>query len=231
MAPTITRGQQEAGRVEPLVFRLSTERRGLLARRGAARTLLSFFDTAGEDLASQSGVEMHARYLASADGIVLVVDPLQLQGARPLAAEGARLPVMLTASDTPLNVLSRVTDLLRHDLRYRPSAHIGKPVAVALSKLDALWHRFDPASPLRRRAEQGPRFDVADSLIVHEEVKALLHDWEGGQMDSLLRHNYSRYRYFGLSALGETPTPENRPYRVQDPFLWLLAEFGTIPEG
>jgi len=239
LAPfTRSAGQQEAGRVEPLVFRLSTERRGLLGRPGTARTLLSFFDTAGEDLASQGGVEMHARYLASADGIVLVVDPLQMPGARLLAAEGALLPVMLTTSDTPLNVLSRVTDLLRHDRRYRPSALIGKPVAVAFSKLDALWHRFDPASPLRRQAAHGPRFDVADSLMVHEEVKALLHDWEGGQIDSLLRHNYSRYRYFGFSALGETPTSENRvsprgirPYRVQDPFLWLLAEFGTIPKG
>jgi GTPase SAR1 family protein len=234
---TASAGQREAGKVQPLVFRLATDRKGLLGRSGTTRTVLSFFDTAGEDLASQRGVEMHARYLSSADGIVLVLDPLQMPGARRLAAQGVRLPDALSASDTPLNVLGRVTDLLRHDQRRRSSARMAKPIAVTFSKLDALWHRFDPASPLRRQAEERPHFDEADSLSVHEEVRALLKDWEGDQVDGLLRHNYARYRYFGFSALGETPTPDNRvsprgirPYRVQDPFLWLLAEFGTIPK-
>ena len=40
----------------------------------------------------------------------------------------------------------------------------------------------------------------------------------------------------GVSALGETPTGDNRvsargvrPYRVTDPLLWLLGQFGVIP--
>jgi hypothetical protein len=71
---------------------------------------------------------------------------------------------------------------------------------------------------------------------VHDYVRALLDDWEGSSIDQTLRHNYSRYRYFGLSALGASPTADRRvstgvvqPYRVADPFLWLLSEFGAIP--
>jgi hypothetical protein len=72
-------------------------------------------------------------------------------------------------------------------------------------------------------------------MDVHEHVRALLEDWDGVQVDQVLRHHYARYRYFGFSALGESPNAGNvvsargvQPYRVADPFLWLLSEFGTI---
>jgi hypothetical protein len=115
-------------------------------------------------------------------------------------------------------------------------ARVRRPLAVAFSKLDVLWHCLPEDSPLRRQPPGGPIFDSRDSLEVHDHVRALLDDWGGLQVDQLLRHHYARYRCFGFSALGESPTEQNRlsmrgvqPYRVADPFLWLLAEFGTIP--
>ncbi len=46
---------------------------------------------------------------------------------------------------------------------------------------------------------------------------------------------YTRYRYFGVSALGGYPTGEQQvsysgiqPYRVTDPFMWLLSELGVV---
>ena len=50
--------------------------------------MLSFFDTAGEDLNDQTSVDQNIRYLTSADGVILLLDPLQMRGARPLAARG-----------------------------------------------------------------------------------------------------------------------------------------------
>jgi hypothetical protein len=69
---------------------------------------------------------------------------------------------------------------------------------------------------------------------VHQQVQALLDEWDGPQIDQLMQHNYARFRYFGLSALGTLPTSTNmvshiQPHRVHDPFLGLLSEFGTIP--
>jgi hypothetical protein len=225
------------GNVAPLVFRFTTERSGLLGSR-PAHNLLSFFDTAGEDLTSQDRVEANARYLANADAIIMLLDPLQMPGARRLAAPGARLPTQGPTSDTPANLLTRVTELLQMKLGLGPSARITKPVAVAFSKIDVLRHALPPWSPLLRPELQAPRFDREDAAEVHEHIRALLHDWEGAQIDQLLRFNYARYRYFGLSALGESPTAGNlvseagiRPYRVPDPLLWLLSEFGTIPAG
>jgi hypothetical protein len=236
LAATRSAGTMLSSLVVPLVFRFNAERPGWLGRPRIARSLLSFFDTAGEDMTSQDSVDLNARYLASADGIILLLDPLQMAGARAVASATTRLPVPAPDAATPFNVLARVTELLEARGGSRASARVRKPLAIAFSKLDTLWHRFPQGSPLRRPPAQEPGFDERDSLDVHEYVRALLDDWGGGQIDQLLQHHYTRYRYFGLSALGESPTADNRvseqgihPYRVADPFLWLLGQFGTIP--
>lgn len=235
--PATASAGARGGRVAPLVFRFTTERRRLLGAR-PEHTLLSFFDAAGEDLTSQQSVDVNVRYLASADGIILLLDPLQMRGARELVAPGTRLPRLGPGTDSAVNLLSRVTDMLRARQGLRPSDRIAKPMAVAFSKVDALSHRFEQGTPLRRLPASAaePVFDSADSLDVHEHVRSLLDHWEGSQIDQILQHHYERYRYFGLSSLGERPTPDNRvsqrgiqPYRVADPFLWLLSGFGAIP--
>jgi len=240
---TPSAGTTATGLVAPLVFSFTTPRPQRLLSRIPAQSrprqsLLSFFDTAGEDLVSQDNVERNARYLASADGIILLLDPLQMPGARRLAAAGVQLPDMGLNPDSPAHVLFRVTRMLQERLALRPGEPIRKPLAVAFSKLDALWHRFPAGSPLRRPDSEASYFDVEDSIAVHEYVRAQLHDWDGAQIDTFVQQNYGHYRYFGVSGLGESPTADHRvsdrsirPYRVSDPFLWLLSEFGTIPKS
>ena len=75
----VTRSVEAAsGLRPPLVFSFATEGSGLLRRQ--RRTLLSFFDTAGEDLRTQESLELNTRYLKSADAVLLVLDPLQMPG-------------------------------------------------------------------------------------------------------------------------------------------------------
>jgi hypothetical protein len=158
-----------------------------------------------------------------------------MPGARSQALPGTILPdASESGFDRPFNVLSRVTHLLRASLTSRPSERIQTPVAVAFSKLDSLKHTFPARSPLTQPSEPRPQFETRDSLAVHHQVEALLDDWDGPQIDQLMRHHYARYRYFGLSALGALPLDEAtvssiQPHRVHDPFLWLLSEFGIIP--
>jgi hypothetical protein len=223
----------------PLVFRFTTERHRALNGRlsgsgGPERTLLSFFDTAGEDLRSQQSIERNVRYLAAADGIVLLLDPLQMRGARDLAAPDTRLPDL--TEDEPTAVLENVTDLLLSSQGGRPSKRIGKPLAIVFTKMDTLVHDLKETSPLRRSPPHQEYFDERDSLEVHTEIQRLLARWDGTRIDQIAQHNYSHYRYFGVSALGETPTADNRvsargvrPYRVASPILWILAQFGIIP--
>lgn len=219
----------------PLVFRFTTEAARLIGAPVPRHNVFSFFDTAGEDLRSQESIERNVRYLSNADGIIMLLDPLQLAGARATAISRARMPAAETSVDHPVAVLSRVTELLRETLPRR-NKRITTPIAVTFSKLDALWHTFPDGTPLRRPMPEAPRYDESDSLDVHEFIRALLHQWQGQQIDQTLRHNYDQFRYFGVSSLGEVPTADHRvsergvlPYRVADPFLWLLSRFGTIP--
>ena len=227
------------GHQAPLVFRFTTERhRPLNGRLGGPgdpqRTLLSFFDTAGEDLRSQQSIEQNVRYLGAADGIVLLLDPLQMRGARELAAPDARLPDL--SEDEPATVLENVTELLLSSQGGRPNKRIGKPLAIVFTKMDTLMHDLKETSPLRQSPPKRQYFDERDSLGVHTEIQRLLARWDGIRIDQFAQHHYSKYRYFGVSALGETPTADNRvsargirPYRVASPILWVLAQFGIIP--
>ena len=226
----------------PLVFRFTTEshrplngRLGRTALSGPQRTLLSFFDTAGEDLRSQESIEQNVRYLGASDGIVLLLDPLQMRGARNLAAPGTRLPTPGFPDDEPTTVLENVTDLLLASEGKKPNKRISKPLAIVFTKMDALMHDLKETSPLLRSPAQEGYFDERDSLEVHTEIQRLLARWEGTRIDQIAQLNYRRFRYFGVSALGETPTQDNRvaargirPWRVASPILWILAQFGII---
>ncbi|WP_344474311.1 TRAFAC clade GTPase domain-containing protein [Nonomuraea monospora] len=231
---TTVPGQAELRR--PLVFKVSLDRSGLFGTRDR-HTITSFFDTAGEDLITKQSVDLNVRYLRSADGIILLLDPLQMRGARAAARPGVRLPDSDAKTDHPVNVLARVTEVLYEAHGRGPNRRLEIPVAVAMSKIDALRDGFAAGSPLLREppADQ-PVFDQADSLAVHDHVRALLHEWEGEQIDQIMRKHYASYRYFGLSSLGDSPTADNRvdprgihPYRVADPFLWLLSRLNALP--
>ena len=228
----------------PLVFRFTTEasRRlngrlrhvGVFGSGDPKRTLLSFFDTAGEDLNSQQSIEQNVRYLGAADGVLLLLDPLQMRGARDLVKPGTRLPS--SGADDPATVLERVTDLLLANEGGKPTRKISKPLAIVFTKMDTLMHDLKKTSPLLRTPPEEPYFDERDSLEMHTEIQRLLARWEGTRIDQIAQLNYRRYRYFGVSALGETPTQDNRvaargvrPYRVANPILWILAQFGIIP--
>lgn len=217
----------------PLLFRYTRQRWGLTGLR-PQHTLLSFFDTAGEDLNDEESVETNLRYLNNADGVIVLLDPLQMDGARRLAAAGTRLPAPEGPENRPIHMLERVTELLMRR-EATPNRLIKVPIAVCLTKIDALRGEMDEGSPLHRPQPGEPYFDGSDSQDVHAQIQQLLHRWDGAGIDHHVRNHYRNARYFGVSALGRTPSDDNRiqggvrPYRVSDPFLWMLSEFGVIP--
>ncbi len=245
LGPTRAAG---AHKKTPLVFRFTNQidrprgldgrpgRRRALGSSAAQHTLLSFFDTAGEDLKSQQSLEQNAGYLAAADSFILLLDPLQMPGAQELARPGTQLPTQAVTDQEPAAVLENITSLFLSAEGKRPNQHISKPLAIVFTKMDAFMHDLKPTSPLRRLPAHGAHFDERDSLYVHGEIQRLLTRWDGARIDRIANQNYSSYRYFGVSALGEAPTGQSRvsprgirPYRVTDPFLWLLAHHGIIP--
>jgi hypothetical protein len=218
--------------ISPLVFRFTMNRRGRF-RPNSRELLLSFADSAGEDLVSPEKIELMARYLAAADAVLVLIDPLRFPDVREQMSRRTPLPSPMRPDEEAVASFNRITALL---LAGTAQQRIDKPVAIVLSKVDALWHLLEPDSPLRRPSPVRPYFDEADNQAVQAQVRTMLKNWGAPGLDETVRRSYTRCRYFGISALGSTPTEKNRvaeqgvhPYRATDPFLWLLNEFGFVP--
>ena len=215
----------------PLVFELAQTSPGWPGRR-RRRVIASFLDMNGPDLASPVGQERAARYLTGARAIILVLDPLQLPGARGHARPEVIRPERAeTADDRAAVLLSQVTGLLLAAPDSR-GGMIRKPVAVVLTKLDAVEHTLLAESPLTMRPALRTRFDIRDGDEVHAQVQNLIDKWDGPQFGLNLQAHFTRYRYFGISSLGSPPKDPATirvvvPHRIHDLALWLLAEFGA----
>jgi hypothetical protein len=218
--------------VQPLVFRFIMDQKSRFRQR-KRELMLSFADGAGADLISPLKIELVTRYLAAADGVLALVDPLQLPRVREQLADQGPIPRLLKRDQQPVAAFERVSDLL---LRASGGTTIDKPVAIVLTKLDTIRDLLPRDSVLRTPEPDGPYFDAKDSKTVQEEVREMLNSWGAGRINESADTLYRRARYFAVSSLGQPPTPDNRispsginPYRVTDPFIWLLNEFSFIP--
>jgi GTPase SAR1 family protein len=216
---------------DPLVYLFTRTIAGRLRSRTASLTLV-LFDTAGEDLRQREMSELHLRYLNAADAVILL-DPLELPGAQAALHGSAKERGGTLAGDLmsdQMDVVVRVTELLRK----RDKGRLAIPAAVALSKIDELRESMERQSALHRTRDPIGALDLNDREAVDEQVRALLHQWQAGMVDRYLSQQYDDYALFGLSALGAVPEGETvarsgiRPYRIEDPLLWLLYRFKML---
>lgn len=222
----------------PLVFRLTFTR-----GKHIEALNFSFFDTAGEDMTETNLEQLNsaeARYIARADGLIVLFDPLQIAGVRQEVATQApqiRLPALNLRAD-PRHVLERLWELLeRSGRRMSGSKQIQIPLACTFAKTDTLRAIVEPDSALLRASAHNGRFDLADMQSVHNELEQRLEEWLPG-FATTISAKFANYRFFGVSALGSQPVPGQRPHepehvspspvRVEDPFLWILSQFGLL---
>jgi hypothetical protein len=173
-------------------------------------------------------------YLDAADAVLFVLDPLQVPSVRRTVGDTATLPD--TASNQ-VDILARVAELLRERRGLRSTDRITTPLAVVLTKTDALPDLLPPGCALTRPGPHHGAYDEADGRHVHDEVRAVLSGWtDGRRLLDVVDGAFADHRFFGVSALGTSPTSRTdladgglRPLRVEDPMLWLLARFGLIP--
>ncbi|MET9647856.1 TRAFAC clade GTPase domain-containing protein [Streptomyces syringium] len=222
---------------DPLLYRLSVPHRSRFGE-SSRHTALVFFDAAGEDLRNAEAMDRYTAYLAAADGIILLVDPLQMAPVREElgGTGGPPLPPVETA---PQQIAADVAAQLRGHGRSGSRGRLSTPIAVALTKTDMLRPLLSPRSPLHHNApHHGGALDEAERPLVHEEVRSLLEGWDGGALCRQLDSDFSDVALFGLSALGAPPpadapadAPKSgpQPTRVEDPLLWLLARRGLLP--
>jgi GTPase SAR1 family protein len=230
--PPTTNQLAARGHAAPLLLRWQQET-SRLGRASVRSTLLSFIDTAGEDL-NDVTTTFTLKYLSVCDGLIVVLDPFALPGARArLNLPGAAINA---DDDAPLDVVNNITEMLKVDHNVKRNRKITLPVAVVFTKIDAFFPALDRTNPIMTGAPRVAAYGNADGQAVHEHMLALLHEWNAQDIDTHMRLNYTDFRYFGVSALGAEPDYETktvaaggvRPHRVEDPVLWLLAKSGTV---
>jgi hypothetical protein len=174
------------------------------------------------------------RYLDGADAIVFVLDPLQVPSVRRSVGGNVTLP---DAAPNQVDMLARTAELLRERRNLRAGDRIVTPLAVVVTKTDALPGLLPAGGALARPSPPVGAYDEADGQQVHDEVRALLAEWsEGRRLLDVVDGGFSDYRFFAVSALGTPPATSTElaaggihPLRAEDPMLWLLARFGLVP--
>ena len=210
----------------PLMFRLTFE-------NGAFRHALniSFFDSAGEDMTSLSTMLVQNRYICRADGIIFLLDPLQISSVRQQLST-ANLPPQ-DSNASPEYIVGRLRDLFEREYHLRATQKVKTPLAFTLSKVDTLAPLLEPGSELLHPGNHFSQLDLDDVQSVSTEIGNYLSEWINPNFCSVIDKNFAYYRYFGVSSLGEQPDAHNRlstvsPLRVEDPFLWMLYKLNLI---
>lgn len=219
---------EDTTQVPPLIFPLRFMDKRNHIKNVAA---LTFYDTAGENLNSTENILVNNRYIPNADGIILLLDPLQISSIRDKLQGKITLP----AQNTDVSeILSRIIQNIRDVKNIRGTIKI--PLALVFTKIDAL-EQFDilrEDSCLRSESDHLARgmFVETDFENVNIEMQDVLENWLDVELVQQMK-TFEKYAFFGVTALGGIPNGTKlsgkiHPRRVLDPLLWLLAENNYI---
>jgi hypothetical protein len=216
------------GVLQPLVYRLTRSRKG--GRR--ASTLLSFFDTAGEDW--EMNIDLlrgEARYLGLARGLVFLIDPLRIREV----AHDRRL--RLTEKESRVPAADYLNDV-RKLTSFFPRTPVKTPLAIVLNKLDRWGTLMEQGTVLREAATSilATPPDRALDQVVHDEVQSALRRWGATGFLEHVAINFPNHRFFACSTLGDAaqeredaPQPLPTPLLIDRSVLWLLRRQGVLP--
>lgn len=217
---------------EPLIFQFNER----LPDGSSRSRVLVLRDVAGEDLEALGEMDRHLSFFSRADAVIALLDPLSVAQIRAMLADLIPAATRLGGDGVP--VLQHVLGLMTN---HAPGARTQIPFAVVLSKVDVLqrlrevkgtkWSSImnRPGSPLQRDPSlMTADFIQADGDLLHEELVGLLEMLHASTLTAMLKDHADRFRYFAVSALGESPDGDMihaggiAPFRVLDPLKWAM---------
>lgn len=205
-----------------------------LRKLQAVGQVLYLYDPAGEVYQDYEALSQQA-FFNYVSTLVLVLDPFSIHLYRQIhreaidAAQNRLRPSELTMEA----VLSRLIELLEQ-LRKRPGKPTDIPLAVVISKADALDLDEQIGHAAAQRLMQKNPAIVSEADAIHVLVEAFLERYEQGNSLRELRSHFTRIKFFSCSALGRPPADNDlRPFqsqRVLEPILWALDTAGAVDE-
>jgi hypothetical protein len=212
----------------PLIFRLTFK-----VGNNIRALNISFFDTAGEDMSKLrvDTLSVEARYICKADGLIVLLDPLQIDSVRQQLPDTIQKPLPDPMA-RPEFIVGRLRELFESFHHLSGSKKIPIPVAFTFSKVDTLRSIVAPDSALLQHSSHFGLLDLPDVQSVSTEIGNYVQAWINTGFYNEIDFKFANYHFFGVSSLGNQPEASGRvkiePLRVEDPFLWILHEFKLI---
>ncbi len=207
------------------------------------------YDVAGEVFSSGDSNLVHrfAPYVEHADGVIVLIDPMQFDIING-AARNKR------ALGDPTDVFNTIHNLISHD---DPNRKCDIPFAVCLSKADTyeVQQVLDPQLRDRILSDVNgiknangfnqPLFNSAEYNAILRQLTDFMQGPNVSDnrftLANQLNTNYSKYSYFAFTALGcdveeatgdaggyQRPVGPVNPRRIEEPLLWLFHSLGYV---
>ena len=226
---------------QPLFYEMVRDARG----HGRITETFVLYDVAGEVFKDAALVNKFAPFIEHADGVIVLIDPMQFGVVSGAAANGVAL-------DEPTTVLETIHSIVSHG---RSDEKCDIPFAVCMSKVDTedVQRVLDP--DLRSmllddvqgdQDSNGFNKPVFNARAYNPIAKKLNEFIQGNELvlAQQMRTNYSTYNFFAFTALGcdvkegeengnkyRYPVGPVLPKRVEEPVLWLFNKLGYIGEN
>lgn len=200
---------------------------------------LIFYDNAGEHF--QPGINVvenpGAQHVASANGILYLVDPFEIPAFRHFLGESADPGMKKPPGDRQEVILSEIRVRVAAIKNLKHDQKMKAPLAVILGKCDAWLHRLP--HPVLAQPLQNGHFNGAAIDRNSDMVRNLLLDLSPGIVANAEALSES-VNYFPMSSFGHTPVPWSgkdatvggatpdpqklKPILAEVPPLWLLSQ-------
>ena len=217
--------------------------------RGRWTETFVLYDVAGElfTKATSGEIDNFAPFIRHADGIIVLIDPLQID-------------VISSADDTneaairdlppAVKALGAIHNIVAEGDKSRGCT---KPVAVCLSQIDRAVVQAVLSDDLKQRLRQDvqpirdpatkyplPIYNALEHAFIREELEDFMVENQFEVVD-LLNKSYSDHEFFAFTSLGcevvkvktgekeETkPVGPITPRRIEEPLYWLFYKMGFI---
>ena len=218
-----------------------------MTREGAGKERITetfvLYDVAGEVFKDNELVKKFAPFIEHADGVIVLIDPMQFEVISGTSAQNDRL-------DEPSTVLETIHHIISHG---KDNTKCEIPFAVCISKVDTEDVQRvlnDRLSALLRDDVHGipdesglylPVFNAKEYNPIAQELNDFIQTNEI-VLAQQMQANYASYAYFAFTALGcdvaegvsgngekyNYPMGPVLPKRIEEPILWLFHQMGYI---
>lgn len=223
---------QKEKKQEPFIFQFKFK------DTNKAPLSLVFFDVAGEGMVEEEYLDLYANHIKNAEGILFLVDPLQLSTIRSkvILNQGDKTGDFTSRYQEPRDV---IVTLAEHFIGRQEDGKTNIPTAVVVTKSDMLAYVADEeesyvkanSNIFNNYVHKGV-FNLEEYENINGEVQRFIEKVDRAFKDAIEVH-FNDVSYFAVSALGQNPVNGIvegviEPMRVDEPFLWLLYKLGYI---